>query len=97
MTPSAEQQAKQIGMNFAAEKHSDMLETFRRIAKHFIVKDTVDIDDVRRVAEELGYNYAPGNWLGSVFTTKDWMWTGEVKASTHQGSHGRMIKVWRRK
>ena len=97
MSHATEQEAKQIGMNFAAEKHRVILDTFRRIAMHFVVKDTVDIDDVRRVAEELGYSYEPGNWLGSVFTTKEWEWTGEVKASTHPGSHGRMIKVWRRR
>lgn len=91
------QREKQIGMNLAATKNSEILETFRRIAKHFVTKDKVDIDDVRRVAEELGYSYTPGNWCGSVFTTKEWVWTGEVKASTHPGSHGRMVKVWRRK
>ena len=97
MSHAVEQEAKQIGMNFAAEKHRVILDTFRRIAMHFVVKDKVTIDDVREVAEELGYSYEPGNWLGSVFMRSEWEWTGEVRASTHSGSHGRMVKVWRRK
>jgi len=89
-----EHQAKQIGMDFAALKNSRILEIFRTLARE-CRKDTVDIDDVRMMAEKERILYSPGNWLGSVFTSKEWRWTGEVRASSHPGSHGRMIKVWR--
>ena len=96
MSHTVEQKAKQIGMNLSANKHSEILDTFRCLARN-CPNDEVDIDDVRRLAEDLGRVYTPGNWLGSVFSRSEWEWTGKVRASSHPGSHGRMIKIWRRR
>lgn len=95
---SSEQTKKREGMKLAAEHNPEMLATFRRIALHQAsIKLVITIDDVREAAKRNGVQYSPSNWMGSVFTKSGgWRWTGEVKASTHEGAHGRMIKKWMR-
>jgi len=94
-----EQTKKREGMELAANNHAEILDKFRAIAHGLTVQGysgrSITIDDVREYADRTGIQYTPSNWLGSVF--KGWKWTGEVKASTHEGSHGRMVKVWTRR
>jgi hypothetical protein len=96
MSRIAELYAKAKGMSLAENNNRPMVELFRAIALEIIAEE-VTIDDVRNSAYWRNISYEPGNWLGSIFTKKDWEWTGKVKASTHAGSHGRMVKIWRRK
>lgn len=95
---SSEQTKKREGMKQAADHNPLMLEVFRRIAlDEAFIKGAITIDDVRAGAEKRGIDFSSGNWIGSVFTKNGgWRWIGEVKASTHEGAHGRMIKKWMR-
>ena len=95
---SLEYKKKRTGMKRAVAKNPEILSLFRTMA--LILADNfpvVTIDDVRKYADMKNVQYVPGNWMGSIFTGDGWEWTGEVKPSTHEGSHGRLVKVWRRK
>ena len=53
----------------------------------------VSANDVRTIiADE---NIPPGNWLGSVFKSKQWVSTGQTIQSTTPGRHGSRILTWR--
>lgn len=93
----SEQSKKRIGMKIAADNNAEILETFRNIAKHQAsIKGIISIDDVRKGAEINGVEYHPGAWVGSVFKGDEWVCVGVV-AATHEGSHGRLVRTWRRK
>lgn len=95
----SEQHKKRVGMARAAGKNPEMLEKFREIAEYLWIMrswDSINIDDVRDYFDKAGIPYTPDNWMGHVFTGKQWERIG-FKASTHKGSHGRAIGVWRRK
>lgn len=93
-----EQEKKQIGMKRSAGKHIELLSCFRTIAEILSTKiSEVTIDDVRKEADLRGIKYDPKDsaWMGSVF--RGWSWTGRVKESVHLGSHGRLIRIWKKK
>jgi hypothetical protein len=54
----------------------------------------VTADDARPILESMSwYSESMGNnWLGSLFRTKDWEWTGKRIKSQTPGSHGNEIK-----
>lgn len=88
---------KQQGMKQAANHHNDILLHFQSLALLLsIYYESVTVDDVRKLATLRGIEFTPGNWMGSVFSGKDWIWTGEMRKAKHVGSRSRMIKVWKR-
>ena len=97
MSHAVEQEAKQIGMDFAAQKHSEILDTFRLLARTLgRFTDVVTIDDVREEADSKGIKYTSSNWMGSVFSGNEWECVGFTVAR-HPKSHGRIIRQWRLK
>jgi hypothetical protein len=94
----SEQKKKELGMAKAASNNNHMLVHFRSLAFLLLATPSeISIDDVRAYADKIGFQYIPGNWCGSVFNTKDFEWTGKMKKAEHVGSHGRLVKTWRRR
>ena len=92
---ASERAKKEAGMLRAANANGDMLAIFRSIAVRLSCDNRqISIDDVRKEAERVGIKYTPGNYLGSIFKGAHWDCCG-FKPSTHAGSHGRMVRVWR--
>lgn len=95
---STEQDKKREGMERAARHYPQELLIFRELARELsLTFPEVTIDDVRKLADLRGHVYSPGNWMGSVFLSHEWLWLGRVVPTTHIGGRSRMIKVWRRK
>jgi len=91
-----EAEKKTAGKTMAEEANANILGTFRDIAADLGRRNgRVTIDDVRAEADRRGTVYTPSNWMGSVFKGYTWEFTGEFIESTHLGSHGRMIRVWK--
>ncbi len=91
-----EEEKKERGMRLAAEKRADLLGYARWTATIAAkTQGTVTVDDVRERIEN-DDDFVPGNWMGSIFKGKEWERVG-YKKSTHEGSHARMISVWRLK
>jgi hypothetical protein len=84
------------GMNLAAMNRQQALQFARRAAAQLArVNGTVTSDDVRR-AIQLGKGRSNGqNWIGSIFKTPEFVWTGQVVQSALPGNHARLIRVWR--
>jgi len=86
---------KANGKGLAASKRKEQLKTARVIAKEIAARQgTVTSDDVaveldNRALERLG----PA--AGSLFTTSDFMWTGQRVRSKQPLNHGREIRVWK--
>lgn len=89
-----EDEKRILGMEQSAQANGNALAEFRTIAER--LSGEITIDDVRAVAEREGIKYTPGPWIGSTFK-EGFVWTGRVKPSTHEGSHGRLIRIWERK
>lgn len=89
---------KEAGMARAAAARPELLALAREVASWLCaVRGTVTSDDVAYRMAELGHDYdALGNAAGSVFRG-GFEWTGEVRSSERASTHGRVIRVWRRK
>lgn len=83
--------AKEFGREMSASAHEIELrraqDEARKIAS---MKGAVSINDVREALPHL----SSGNYLGSVFKGKEWIFTGAWEAARHKGSHARMVRVW---
>ena len=90
-----EQDKKKNGMKISAERFPAHLAMFREIARD-LAKDGrhITIDNVRDAVLSRGIKFEVANYLGSVFKGKEWSCEG-FAVSTHEGSHGRMVRVWR--
>ncbi len=100
-----EREARDKGMGLAAEKDAEYLRVARDTAegisrsRHFLEgwNGEVSINDVR---ESLDSWIVPGivwgNWAGSIFKVKQWERVGYTQAR-HEGSHARVVGVWRLK
>lgn len=92
--------ARDYGMETAAERNPDWLELFREIAlqlyNDIYIDCPISIDDVREEAERRGYTM-PANcqWMGQVFRRKSdgWRYYDSVPAR-HAGSHARRVSRW---
>jgi hypothetical protein len=76
--------------------HSRWIDRARFAAKRIArLTGTVIADDVRRWAIEA--DDAPDNWktLGAVFTSAEFVWTGERMVSGIKKGHGNEQRVWR--
>ena len=90
------QAAKSRGMKRAASHRSDDLETARSIARHLAqTKGSVTADDVQK--ELIARDIDLGNAAGSIFKTKDFVWTGEFYHSERVIGHGNLLRVWKLK
>ena len=84
---------KEEGMAAAAENKPIPLEIARQVAKRIASKrGCVEMDQV--MAELQFMDIAPGPWCGSVFSGKDWIFTGSRIRSARPGNHARELKVW---
>jgi len=86
---------KTNGMELAASNRKELLNIARTIAKEIAVSQgSVTSDDV---AMELDNRALPrlGPAAGSLFTTSDFMWTGQRVRSEQPLNHGREIRVWK--
>lgn len=87
---------KETGMAVAADANREILEEFRRIALSLPMYE-VSIREVRDEAIAQGVEFIPGNWMGSVFKTSDWEWSGKFVATNHVKSHCHMVRSWIRR
>lgn len=89
------QRLKHRGKTFAALNRADALAAAKLAAYDLAFdKGEVTADDVYQALDLLDQE-ALGNAAGSVFKGKDWIWTGEWRASTRVSNHGRFLRVWR--
>jgi hypothetical protein len=89
-----EVEAKEAGMDSAADHYPDALRVARNIAVDLASeRGSITIDDVRGEFERRSIPFVAGNWMGSVFKGKEWIACGIIPA-THTGSHGRFVRRW---
>lgn len=94
----ASRTAKASGMGLAAINRESLLSLARKVAVQIAKANggTCNMDQVSLAL--IGKGIDPrclGNAAGSVFKTKDWIFTGERIQSAKVSSHAREVKVWR--
>ncbi len=88
---------KTEGMQRAAGAHIDLLNYARRLAVRVALgrdNRVATADDVAQALEEQGYPQL-GPEAGSLFKTRDWLFTGNRIQSERIKNHSAEIKVWR--
>lgn len=86
--------AKDVGMAFAAAKYASVLEAAKAIAIELGKVAPITVDNVTKRLNDLGYATSKRNsWKGSIFKGKAWVCIGYV-ASTSKISHGRPVRMW---
>ena len=97
-----EELARERGMARSAERHASILEQAREAALHVAQNRAragqpahCTIEDVRQRLDDQGVEFTAGNWMGSVFRGRRWVFTGQWAKASHEGSHSRMVRVWR--
>lgn len=92
---TTERHKRDLGMAMAAANNSELLELARQIALKWLrTHPTVSVEDVRLEIES-HYSFRAGNWMGSIFKHGDFRPVGWTE-TTHEGGHGRMVRVWAR-
>lgn len=87
---------KEKGMKRAVEFHGGPLILARQFAfKHAFEKGEVTADDVSEFMEGIGETIGP--WMGSVFRSKKFVWTGRFTKSRRVSNHSRLLRVWKLK
>lgn len=89
---------KQEGMALAAANKLTELELARKVATDYAKKHgTCHADQVGMILKnQYGINTL-GPATGSIFRTKEWVFTGLWVKSQRKSNHSRMIRVWRLK
>lgn len=84
------------GITRAANNNAVLLHEARQIAKDLAQGGReISMDDVARV---MGKRSALlGNAAGSVFSGREWEWTGKFIKSARVRSHSNLLRVWRLK
>lgn len=86
-------------MEAAAKTRAELLEIGRRLALQIGRADPdgeCTADDVQQSLQRLGYSSNElGNAAGSLFPRKQWVFTGEWRASGRVSNHGHQNRVWR--
>ena len=54
----------------------------------------VHIDDIRRLADAMGYQPDSSNAWGAIFRERGWRKTGELRPSVRPSNHGHASPVW---
>ncbi len=93
-----ETEARDLGMRMAAKRRKRWLLAARHAADTLaqVTSNPISIEDVRRTLRSTGVYFEAGNWMGSVFKTKDWLPVSWIPTS-HVGGHRRYVRTWRRK
>lgn len=95
---AAEVAAKEAGIAAATEGNESVLELAREIAVEFAKRDPDRETSSAEVGIELKRRgYAIGNWMGALFRTDQWEFTGRFKQNYRDGTHAREVRVWRLK
>ena len=90
--------ARIVGMRSAAMSRKEMLEAARNAVRLVALarpSRTATADDAQKFL--VAANLTLGNAAGSLFLTKDWIFTGHFKPSERVSNHGRFNRVWRLK
>ena len=93
---SREIEARDRGMELAADLGESHLETCRALARMIARKRNgyCSIVEVREAAGWKGLDIVWGNWVGSIFKEACWKPAG-FQPTKHKGSHARVVRVWR--
>jgi hypothetical protein len=90
---------KRIGMDRAKRNRRDLLETARQIAREIALSResrSLTMDAVITLFRKRGHDPQElGPAAGSVFSGRDWSFTGERVNSQRVKNHARELKVWR--
>jgi hypothetical protein len=86
---------KRTGMGRAADVQYELLQIAREIAVEVAVKrGEVTTDDVGRELKRRGLPDCLGHAAGSIFKTKEFVWSGRFKKSARISNHSRLLRVW---
>jgi hypothetical protein len=92
-TETAEELAKEAGIQIAVRKKVWLVRETRELARKFALSlksREITADDAQALAgNELG------NAAGAIFRYPEWEFTGKWVKSLRKGNHARMIRVWR--
>lgn len=95
---SLSEQLKTSGMAKAEDNSSYYLNIAREAAKRIALsRGTVTADDVGRYLKRFHGIDTLGPAAGSLFKTKDFVFTGEFRKSSRITNHSRLLRVWRLK
>lgn len=87
--------AKDKGIERASEPHAADLDMARTIARQIATdKGEVSADDVQLALKKVGYELL-GKSAGSLFRTKEWIFTGRWRKSPRVSNHGHENRIWR--
>ncbi len=87
------------GIEITTTQRHALVEYAQRVAHEIATRSGGDAtsDDVAVEMEARGFRYADlGNAAGAIFR-HGWEWTGAVTRSQRPSSHGRLIRIWRRR
>lgn len=96
----AGEQAKEEGMEAAANSRQELLETARGVARNLALLSPnreTNIDEVGVKLYEVLKIKSLGPAAGSVFKGEEWQFTGKRIKSKRKKNHAREIKIWRLK
>lgn len=85
-------------IDLAGDKHSELVQIARRIARELGANGPITIDEVTAKMSET-YNVLPSSskkrqaWKGSVFTKSEWVYIGD-RPSIQKSAHGRPVGLW---
>jgi len=86
---------KRIGMTRAAVNRNVLLDKAREIARFLAQRDgETNSDAVSQELMQRGYPDCIGPAAGSIFKTRDWVFTGRFVNSTRITNHSRLLRVW---
>jgi hypothetical protein len=92
-------EARDGGLEKAAEKRRELLDLAREIALDVVRREgVVSADEVQAELIRRGHTPAElGNAAGSIFAEDHWEFTGRWRESQRVSNHARSIRVWRLK
>lgn len=89
---------KEAGMNIAAENNATILVEAKNVARDLgrrNRKRAISADNVMEVMVSRGYGQkCLGNAAGSLFSGRDWQWSGDRIKSKRPHAHANELKTW---
>lgn len=82
------------------ERRAGKIAEARRIALELArINDTVTVEDVREAMPQLDGDFAKQVWMGAVFASHEFEWTGAWHMTGHaaRNNHPKPVKVWKRR
>lgn len=93
------EEAKQSGMNAAADAKPDLLALARSFGREIAMSREsreCNADDIQALLAERGYGIRSlGNAAGALFRGKEWEFTGKWIESARVHSHRNRLRIWR--